>query len=443
MTRLAAALTAAALLAAPASAPSAAPPVSPPVQPEVRVLTLEEALQLASQRNFDILRAAEYGRSVRGRYVEERAAALPRLSLDAYYSKAEDETQNVFFPPDAGFAFPTKQTVKSASLSLDQALFTWGKVGAALRAAKYGIESAADVNRLARQAARREVTAAFHDVLLAKELSAIARQNLEQRERHLDEARRKFALGTATDYDVLAADVGVQNARPVAIRTENAVTIARDRLRYLLAEAADVDVRGDLAASAEPVPAFTEALETALRERSDLAELTKRKQVYGELVKIAKAGNKPRLDLAGSYGFKDLDLGMLQGDGAIWSAGIYLSFPFFNGLATQGRVQQAVSDFNTEDIALRQLREQISLEIRVALSEVHEAGEISEALSGTVREAERLLAMAEKGFQLGVKTRLEVDDAQLNLAQAQGNLAGARRDLLVAQTNLKFVMGVL
>jgi HAE1 family hydrophobic/amphiphilic exporter-1 len=36
-----------------------------------------------------------------------------------------------------------------------------------------------------------------------------------------------------------------------------------------------------------------------------------------------------------------------------------------------------------------------------------------------------------------------VDDAQFNLTQAKGNLARARRDYLVAQVTLQYVMGTL
>ena len=51
--------------------------------------------------------------------------------------------------------------------------------------------------------------------------------------------------------------------------------------------------------------------------------------------------------------------------------------------------------------------------------------------------------MAEKGFELGVKVRLDVDDAQLNLVQARAGLARGRRDLLAAQVNLRWVTGEL
>ena len=51
---------------------------------------------------------------------------------------------------------------------------------------------------------------------------------------------------------------------------------------------------------------------------------------------------------------------------------------------------------------------------------MREAGEIVTALAGTAVQAERLVSMAEKGFEYGVKTRLEVDDAQLNLSRRRG-----------------------
>jgi len=60
-----------------------------------------------------------------------------------------------------------------------------------------------------------------------------------------------------------------------------------------------------------------------------------------------------------------------------------------------------------------------------------------------VKQAERLLAMAEQGYQLGVKIRLEVEDAELNLVQAKSNLARARRDYQVSLTDLAWATGVL
>ncbi len=51
--------------------------------------------------------------------------------------------------------------------------------------------------------------------------------------------------------------------------------------------------------------------------------------------------------------------------------------------------------------------------------------------------------LAEKGYELGVKTHLEVQDAQLNLLAAKTNLARAERDYRVARVTLESVSGTL
>ena len=90
---------------------------------------------------------------------------------------------------------------------------------------------------------------------------------------------------------------------------------------------------------------------------------------------------------------------------------------------------------------LEKLRDSIALEVRVAIDAVREATDILTALGGTVKQAETLLFLAEKGYELGVKTRLEVQDAELNLRQASANVAAAQRDYRVARANLEWVMG--
>ncbi len=51
--------------------------------------------------------------------------------------------------------------------------------------------------------------------------------------------------------------------------------------------------------------------------------------------------------------------------------------------------------------------------------------------------------MAEQGYELGVKSRLEVEDAELNLRTAEGNLARARHAYRLARVNLEWVCGAL
>ena len=406
---------------------------------EVQILTLEEALQITAEKNRDIHKAREYRNQVEGRYVEERAAALPQFAITAHASNERDESKKAF-----GTGFPLRSNTRSAELGFSQALFTWGQVGAAIRAAKVGIATADDQLRIFRQAAFRDVSASFYDILLAKALHAIAIQNLEQKTRHYDEARKKYSAGVATDYDVLVGKVAVENARPDVIRTENLIRISRDNLRFLMGHAQEVDAKGSLETAITSYPKYENAVEVAVKNRPELSDLRHRIGVAQELVKIAQAGDKPRLDFKAGYGWRDLYAGQDEhANGSAWSTGLFVTYPIFDGWRTRGRVSQAKSNVTTLKIDEAKLLDSITLEVRNACNSVREAGEIVKALSGTVGQTERLLYMAEKGYEYGVKTRLDVEDAEFNLVQAKGNLARAKRDYLVACVNLERAIGML
>ncbi len=429
-------LAAGLLIAAAVASPSAAGAAAG-TDNAAQVLSLEQARAVALENNRDIRKAMELRRKLEGKYVEERAAALPQVTATGNALLSGDESQKAFFGT-------SRNDVYQAQAGLSQPLFTWGQIGAAIRAARVGLATADDQLRIFRQAALRDVSAAFYDVLLAREFLAIAVQSRAQKERLLDEARKKNAAGTATDYDVLAAEVELRNAQPAVLRAENAVRTARDRVRFLLAiEDRDVDVRGELVAEIAEYPAYEEAIATARANRPELSDLRHRIGVSSELITIARAGDKPRLDLGASAGWKAIDIGIADASGSAWSAGLVLTWPLFNGLRTRGQVAQAESDRTSLRIEEAKLLDATALECRDAVNAVREAGEIVRALSGTVDQAERLLGMAEKGYEFGVKTKLEVDDAQLNLSLARGNLARARRDYLVARVNLAHATGIL
>ncbi len=403
-------------------------------------LTLEQAIGIANEKNRDLQKAKEYQRWVQGKYLEERAAALPHLTASAGTTESWDDMFQLFF----GDVYPASQRTWQAGLAVSQVVYAWGKVGAAIEAAREGIASAEDQLEIYRQAAVRGTTEAFMDVLLAREMESIARSTLAQRERHLAQATRRFELGVATDYDVLSATVAVENARPDLIRAESLVRVAFERLRLVLgAPELDREVAGTLDATLEDAPQVDAVTAEALTERPDLSELEHRIAVYEQLVRIARADARPRIDFSGQWGQLGLSAGGIDGTTENWSAGLYLSYPFFDGFATRGRVIEAQSDLERQRIDIARARDEVALEVRTTVDSVRESVAIVTALSGTVDQARRLLAMAERGYELGVKTRIEVEDAQLNLRAAEANLARAKRDHRVARVNLDWVRGAL
>ena len=410
-----------------------------PADAQTQSLKLEEALAIVAEKNRDIEKAREYIAWAQGKYIEERAAALPQLTALGSWGWDKDESQKIYGP-----AMTERTERRNAQIGLTQAIFTWGQVNAAIRAAKAGLLSAEEQLRVYQQAAKRDVSTTFYNVLYARELNTLALQNLEQKKRHMEESRRKLQAGVATDYDVLAAEVAVENARPEVIRTENLIRTTRERLRFLLAvERGEVDAIGNLSADITPHPSYEEAFALAREKRPDLADIRHRIGVNRELVVLANAQDKPRVDFKGGYGWNYLEQTTASGDGPSWSIGVQLSYPFFDGFRTKGRVAQADSDLRRIQIDEAKQVDAVALETRDAVNAIQESKEIVLALSGNVSQAERLLAMAEKGYELGVKTRLEVDDAELNLLQAKGSLSRARRDYLIARINLEWVSGIL
>lgn len=403
------------------------------------VLTLDQALALAAEQNRDVQKAREYKTQVEARYGEERSAALPRFTLSGAAAYSGDSSQ-------AGLGPPERTDNYAATLGVVQPLFTWGQIGAAIRLADIGRSTAADRLAGARGTALRDAATAFYDVLLAREFAALATQNLEQRGRHLGQARSRLVAGTATEFDVLAASVAEQNARPEVIRAANRVSAARERLAFVLGvRGREVDVTGSLAATAAAAapPDYATVFRTATTSRPELAELRKGRAMSEELVRVVRAGNKPRLDLGADLGWRAVDMDGRTGDGSTWSAGLRMTWPLFDGGRTKGAVARAESETRSLGLDEDRFLDALALETRTGVDAVREAAAIVEALDGTVVEAERLLAMAEKGFELGVKMRLDVDDAQLNLLQARAGLARGRRDLLAAQVNLKWLTGDL
>jgi HAE1 family hydrophobic/amphiphilic exporter-1 len=379
---------------------------------------------------------------------------LPQATFSASLGRNYDNRQHDLFKlfGSSGSAgtgttiseiFSGRQDAATAQFRVTQVLFTWGEVGAAIRAAKLGYGLADEQLRRFRQDVARDVTTGFYDVLVAREIVKIAELDLAQKQRHLDEATKRQTAGTATDYDVLAAQVAVENARPNVIRSENVVRITRLQLAYLLAETGEIDATGTLSTPIEAVPAYPETAAKALSNRPDLGELTATRGVYNELVTIAKAGDKPRVDFSAGWGVGWVGLKTISSHGSLWNASVFATVPLFDGFRTKGQVAQARSDLSRISLDEMKLRDAVALQVQGALDAVREASEIVTALSGTVTQAEKLLSLAEKGFELGVKTRLEVQDAELNLSNARLSLARAQRDYRVARVDLDWVTGML
>jgi len=192
---------------APAAQPAPAGAAGPAAPAPVRTLTLDDALAIALQDNPVVKKAVEYKAWVQGKYLEERAYALPHVSFGANWRRQFDDSQSKLFQNlgdfgggdtggdaggssfDFGEIFGGRHDVGTAEVRVNQVVFTWGQVGAAIRAARVGFTFADDQLRQAQQTVIRDVATAFYDVLIAQEALAITTEDLAQKERVLARPR--------------------------------------------------------------------------------------------------------------------------------------------------------------------------------------------------------------------------------------------------------------
>jgi outer membrane protein TolC len=123
------------------------------------------------------------------------------------------------------------------------------------------------------------------------------------------------------------------------------------------------------------------------------------------------------------------------------TAGLSFSVPLFDGRERAGRVQQARAQQNREEYRLRQLEENIRLEVQQAHQALTSARERVQATTASVEQAERALEIAQTRFQNGLSTQVELNDAELAATRARTNRAEALHDYAVARAELMAATG--
>lgn len=405
-------------------------------------LTVESAAAEALEKNYDVLRSREQLSRLRGQVTEVRSQVFPQVDLRSRYFRSYDET---ILDRLDGFLSPEPTNDYSVRANLDQLLFAWGRVSNAIDI------SVASLSRGDRDVASTEreiklrVHEAFYGLLLATRLVEVASETLAQRERQLDVAQKRFEAGVVNEFEVIRARVDVANARPRVVQTQNAVRQTRARLNNLLArdQSAPTEIDGQL--EYVPLEALTleEVTRRAVERRPELAALRVDRQIAEKGLEIARAGDKPEVNLQADYGYAAEEVENLNANREVWAIGVLLRMPLFDGWRTRGQTAQASSQLRDSQIAIDQLQEAIALEAKVSLDDLTDAEQVIPATRLNITQAEKALELANTSYRYGVATFLDVSDAQLSLTVAQTEYATALHAYMRAKARVLSVMDEL
>jgi outer membrane protein TolC len=368
----------------------------------------------------------------RVRYLEERAPSAGLGGLGSLFGNLPFGQANAYV----------------ASLSGSQPLYAGGRVGAALRIADQ-YRAAAQLG-LTEQVAEIELQTrgAYLRALLAQELESIAGAAVTQAEAFLAQERLRFSAGTASELNVLRAEVSLENLRPQLVQARNAASLATLDLKRLI----DVPLRQPLqlttplrVPSAEEIATARVAPELLVSQRAAVQSAERQVAIRAEQVKIARSGYLPSIDLRFNYGRQIFPNQILDFSGQDWrtdfTATVGVSVPIFSGFRVRADVQQAQVTLEQEQLRLGQLRENVQLQYEQALGEKQRAAADLTARERAVSQAQRVYDLTVLRYEQGLATPLEVSESRLSLLQSRTNLAQAISDFYLADAGVTRAIG--
>jgi len=406
---------------------------------------IEEAIAFALANNFDIKDARERIERQTGAVITARALLYPNLSLLSFYTETDDNRIQSFGGDEA--PAPTTHNW-SADLELEQTLYAGGRNLALLGRENLFKEAALHELDTVVNNVLLEVRQSFYQVLLASSQIDVREESVRLLEQELRSEKNRFEAGIVSEFNVLRAEVALANSRVPLIRSRNEHRIALEELARVLGiedsradEASVVSVKGDLTVVPVEVD-FSDAINTARKQRPELRGLLKIIQAEERGVRAEQAGYLPAISAFVSYGadssrFSDSVSDYEHG----WTAGVRSSWNIFDGFATRGRVRQALSNKSLATLAYDREILNIDVEVRRSYSSLLEARELLSASQQVVKQGQESFRLAQARVEAGAATQLDLLDSQFALTEARTNQVQALYDYNLALAQLERAMG--
>lgn len=414
--------------------------------PDLR-LSLHEALQASVDNNVTVRLLKERIAAAQSAASTSLGAMLPNVSG---FLNGRSQTVNLAafgLPPErlSGLGLSRSVTdpfeVYDARASLVQHLFSLSLIQR-WRAAKTGIEVATLEAEIAKRDVMATVGLLYMEALRADEAVKARRADIELSQQLLKLAQDRKAAGVATGLDVTREEVQLENTRQRLLVAQNDHESAR--LNLIRALGIDFDVHLVLTDSLTFVNVVHEkpyeALATAQENRTELKAQANRQRLASLSHSSVESERVPSLSLNGDYGW----IGLKPDEAyATRTLGLTLSVPIFDGGQREGRISETRSRVRQEAIRMKDVSDQVSLEVRNALLTLESSTQQVGVSHKGLDLAQKELAFARDRFAAGLATNIEVTNAQTSVARARDNVIEALFRFNASRINLARAKGEL
>lgn len=376
--------------------------------------------------------------------VQGRAGLLPQASVSAstQYNDREIQFRNPATPAAAG-----QYNSNSVSVSLTQPIYRKQNL-VTYEQSKVQVEQGDAQLALVGQDLMLRVAQAYFDVLLAQFNLDVAGAQKTAIAEQLAQAKRNFEVGTATITDTHEAQARFDLTVAQEIAAQNDVEIKRRQLAQIIGRTApDIALLGKNYALALPAPNdvmqwVAQASDSNLQVRIFQAGLLIAQQ---ETEKF-RGAHHPTLDAFASYTDSGSGSGIQGGFGTDTTTrivGLQLAIPIYQGGATSSRVREALANQDKARQDLENARRAAELATRQAFLGVANGVAQVKALQAAVVSSQSSLDSTRLGREVGVRTQVDVLNAQQQLFSTRRDLAQATYNYLLSLLRLKSAVGTL
>jgi outer membrane protein len=390
-------------------------------------LSLRRAVEIATspEGNARVQLAAESTEQAKARSAQARAALLP--SLDASVTE-QNQVENLssfglkINSPIPGFTFPNivgPYNLFDARISASQQVFDFSSIRR-LQASRMAVRASKSDRNNTEQEVGAQVAKAYLAALKGDADVQTAQANVDLANALLKQAESLKSAGTGTGIEVTRQRVQLANERQRLLVAEVARRSARLQLLKAMNLRLDTAIELTDRLGYNPVDAtlLDEARASALKTRPDYQAQLERQNNARLASSAVTMERLPSVSSFANYG--------TVGSG-VNSAfptrmyGVTLHVPIFDGGKREGRRAEAESQERQETVRANDLKEQIDLDVRLAVEELTSAEDEVKVANEGLTLSRNELAQARRRVDAGVATPLEVTDAQTRLARARDN----------------------
>lgn len=418
-----------------------------------KVLTLDQAVQIALARNLSIVQSQANLSSAQSGVLAAYGRYLPSVSANGGWSRYQSEgplySQGVEIP---GTSLKATSTTFSGALNANLLLFDgFGREATLNRASSTSI-SAEQTAARTRQSVVFLVESGYLNVLRREQLVKVSEENLKRDNRQLERITESNRVGALSLADVYRQQSQVAADELVLINAQNDYAKAQADLQALIGmdvfdnyRVADPSVstavgQGEIDSVLVKYQDRAQLTRRALQARPDYLGAAEAFHASESGVTSARSGYFPRISAGAGLSLNNERLGDIA-KYKNFSWGISFNWTLFDGFATNASIQSAVAQRRSAEITLAQTELTVSVDLKKALLDLEAAGKQLQVTAKAMVSATEDRKIAEERYNLGAGTLLDLLTANANLVNAEANQVNAAYNYVIAKRNVEYSIG--